>query len=70
MRGGVDPKTVRRDHESDNPEVPVGMQAIAAVRRRVGYQRIGVLWERKVKVMILLAIRVLRRNVRKRHKKL
>ena len=31
---GVDPKTVRRDHEPDNPEVREEMQAIASKRRR------------------------------------
>ena len=44
---GVDPKTVRRDRPPDNPEVRAEMHAIAAVRRRFGYRRIGVLLERK-----------------------
>ena len=38
---GVDPKTVRRDRPPDNPEVREEMKAIAAVRRRFGYRRIG-----------------------------
>ena len=48
---GVDPKTVRRDKPRDNPEVREEMKAIAAVRRRFGYRRIGVLLERKGMVM-------------------
>ena len=44
---GVDPKTVRRDRPPDNPEVREEMKAVAAVRRRFGYRRIGVLLERK-----------------------
>jgi putative transposase len=40
---GVDPKTVRRDHPPDNPEVREEMKAIASKRRRFGYRRIGVL---------------------------
>ena len=48
---GVDPKTVRRDHPPDNPEVREEMKTIAAVRRRFGYRRIGVLLERKGMIM-------------------
>ena len=48
---GVDPKTVRRDRPPDNPEIREEMQAIAAVRRRFGYRRIGVLLERKGMIM-------------------
>jgi putative transposase len=48
---GVDPKTVRRDHPPDNPEVREEMQAIASKRRRFGYRRIGVLLERKGMIM-------------------
>ncbi|UWQ16079.1 IS3 family transposase (plasmid) [Aliiroseovarius sp. M344] len=48
---GVDPKTVRRDRPPDNPEVREEMKAIAAVRRRFGYRRIGVLLERKGMIM-------------------
>ena len=33
---GVDPKTVRRDHPPDNPEVREEMKAIASKRRRFG----------------------------------
>ena len=46
-RGGVDPKTVRRDKPPDNPEVRKEMKAIANKRRRFGYRRIGVMLERK-----------------------
>ncbi len=48
---GVDPKTVRRDRPLDKPKVREEMQAIAAVRRRFGYRRIGVLLERKGMIM-------------------
>ncbi len=48
---GVDPKTVRRDHKPDNPEVRKEMQVIASKRRRFGYRRIGVLLERKGMIM-------------------
>jgi putative transposase len=50
-RGGVDPKTVRRDRPPDNPEVREEMKAIASKRRRFGYRRIGVLLERKGMIM-------------------
>ena len=62
-KGGVDPKTVRRDQppiarqcienarEGDNPEVREEMKAIASKRRRFGYRRIGVLLERKGMIM-------------------
>jgi putative transposase len=43
---GVDPKTVRREHPPDNPEVRLEMNKIAEKRRRFGYRRIGVLLER------------------------
>ena len=43
---GVDPKTVRREHPPDNPEVRVEMNKIAEKRRRFGYRRIGVMLER------------------------
>ena len=48
---GVYPKTVRRDRPPDNPEVREQMKAIAAVRRRFGYFRIGVLLQRKGMIM-------------------
>jgi putative transposase len=48
---GVDPKTVRRDRLPDNPEVREEIKAIAAVRRRFTYRRIGVLLERKGMIM-------------------
>lgn len=44
---GVDPKTVRRDPEPDNPEIRARMRAIASERRRFGYRRIGVMLERE-----------------------
>ena len=37
---GVDPKTVRREHPPDNPEVRLEMNKIAEKRRRFGYRRI------------------------------
>ena len=50
-RGGVDPKTVRRDRPPDNPEVREEMKLIASKRRRFGYRRIGVLLKRKGMIM-------------------
>lgn len=43
---GVDPKTVRREHPPDNPEIRLEMNKIAERRRRFGYRRIGVMLER------------------------
>lgn len=43
----VDPKTVRREAEPDNPEVRARMREIAATRRRFGYRRIGLMLERE-----------------------
>jgi putative transposase len=40
---GVDSKTVRRTPAPDNPEIRKRMREIAAVRRRFGYRRIGIL---------------------------
>ena len=48
---GVDPKTVRREHRPDNPEIRVEMNKIAEKRRRFGYRRIGVKLERVGMVM-------------------
>lgn len=48
---GVDPKTVRREHPPDNPEIRLEMNKIAKKRRRFGYRRIGVMLERKRLVM-------------------
>ena len=48
---GVDPKTVRREHPPDNPEIRLEMNKIAEKRRRFGYRRIGVLLEREGMVM-------------------
>ena len=42
----VDPKTVRREPEPDNPEIRVRMREIAGERRRFGYRRIGLMLER------------------------
>jgi putative transposase len=47
----VDPKTVRREHVPDSPEIRVRMHAIANERRRFGYRRIGVMLEREGIVM-------------------
>lgn len=41
-----DPKTVRREHRPDNPEICLEMNKIAEKRRRFGHRRIGVLLER------------------------
>lgn len=48
---GVDPKTVRRERPPDNPEIREAMQEIAAVRRRFGYRRIGLMLERRGMLM-------------------
>ncbi len=47
----VDPKTVRRDPPPDHPAVRARMREIAAVRRRFGYRRVGLLLEREGIVM-------------------
>ena len=38
---GVDPKTVRREHPPDNPEIRLEMNKIAEKRRRFGYPLAG-----------------------------
>ena len=43
----VDPKTVRREPEPDNPEIRERMREIAATRRRFGYRRLHVLLRRE-----------------------
>ena len=48
---GVDPKTVRREHPPDNPEIREEMHKIAEKHRRFGYQRVGILLERKGMIM-------------------
>lgn len=48
---GVDPKTVRREHPPDNPDIRKEMKAVTAKRRRFGYRRIGVMLERKGMIM-------------------
>ena len=61
---GVDPKTVRRERPPEraiegaigpspmaSPEIRTAMQEIAAVRRRFGYRRIGLLLERRGMLM-------------------
>jgi hypothetical protein len=48
---GVDPKTVRREHPPDNPDIRLEMNKIAEKRRRFGYRRIGVMLERVGMVM-------------------
>jgi len=47
----VDPKTVRREPEPDNPEIRERMRKIAETRRRFGYRRIGIMLEREGIVM-------------------
>jgi len=47
----VDPKTVRREPEPDNPEIRELMREIAATRRRFGYRRIEVMLAREGIVM-------------------
>ena len=48
---GVDPRTVRREHPPDNPDIRLEMNKIAETRRRFGYRRIGVMLERVGMVM-------------------
>src|SRR5690606_25408170 len=48
---GVDPKTVRREHPPDNPDIRLEMNKIAEKPRRFGYRRIGVMLERVGMVM-------------------
>jgi len=43
----VDPKTVRREAVPDSPDIRTRMREIAAVRRRFGYRRIGLMLERE-----------------------
>ena len=43
----VDPKTVRKTREPDNPEIRKRMREIASERRRFGYRRIGLMLERE-----------------------
>ena len=43
---GVDPKTVRREHPPDNPEIRLEMHKIAEKRRRFRYGRICIMLER------------------------
>jgi putative transposase len=47
----VDPKTVRREVVPDSTEARSRMREIAAVRRRFGYRRIGLMLEREGIVM-------------------
>lgn len=47
---GVDPKTVRRELPSDNPQVRLEINQFPE-NRRFGYRRIGVMTERKGMVM-------------------
>ena len=48
---GVDPKTVRREHPPDSPEIRRKMNKIAEKRRRFGYRRIVVMLKRVGMVM-------------------
>jgi putative transposase len=43
----VDPKTVRRDPQPDNPEIRQRLRQLAGERRRFGYRRLGVMLERE-----------------------
>ena len=54
---GVDPRTVRREHPPDNPDIRLEMNKIAEKRRRFGYRRIGVMLERVGMVMNEIAAR-------------
>jgi hypothetical protein len=47
----VDPKTVRREPEPDNPEIRARMREVAGERRRFGYRRIGLMLRRDGMVM-------------------
>ena len=47
----VDPKTVRREPVVDAPAIRERLRALAAVRRRFGYRRLGLLLERENIVM-------------------
>jgi putative transposase len=44
---GVDPKTVGRKREPDNPHIRERMREIAGDRRRFGYRRIGLMLEQE-----------------------
>jgi len=44
---GVDPKTERREHPPDSPEIRKRMREIAGERRRFGYRRIWLMLERE-----------------------
>jgi putative transposase len=44
---GVDPKTVRREPEPDNPDMRARLRDIAGERRRIGYRHIGLMLERE-----------------------
>ena len=48
---GVDPKTVRRERPPDHAEIREVMREIAAMRRRFGYRRVGVMLELKGHIM-------------------
>ena len=47
----VDPKTVRREPEPENPEIRGRMREVASERRRFGYRRIGLMLEREAITM-------------------
>ncbi len=47
----VDPKTARREPVADAPEIRERLRALAATRRRFGYRRLALLFERENVVM-------------------
>lgn len=48
---GVDPKTLRREHVPDCPDIRAALHKHAEKRRRFGYRRLGVFLEREGHVM-------------------
>jgi putative transposase len=47
----VDPKTVRREREPDNPHIRKRMRDLASQRRRFGYRRIELMLAREGIIM-------------------
>lgn len=48
---GVDPKTLRREHVPDCPDIRAALHKHAQKRRRFGYRRLGVLLQREGFIM-------------------